>query len=159
MENQRLITLPPCNRKMTNVSATIKLAGKVAETLGSGNEAASEVVIQPQQVTIDELLVCIVKLEARVIVIEGGLTSASHVTSLLQEQLTAQTDELEIYSRKCRIVLTVLCKEENENSNKLKEDVAVTLCKTGISKKEIANDINKLKRIGKATKIKRRTLS
>ena len=91
-----------------NVSATIKLAGKaaaaaaaaVAEAPGSGNHATSEVIIQQQQVTIDELLARIVKLEECVIAPEGRLASAGHVMSVLQEQLTAKTDELEIYSRR-----------------------------------------------------------
>ena len=108
-----------------NVPATIKLAGKAesaaAEAPDSRNHAASEVIIQQQQVTIDKLLARIVKLEERVIVLEGGLASASHVTSVLQEQLTAKTDELEMYSRRSCIVLTGLCKEENENFNKLKD--------------------------------------
>ena len=43
-----------------SVSAKIKLAGKSAQTPDSGNQAASEVVIQQQQITIDELLVRIV---------------------------------------------------------------------------------------------------
>ena len=88
-----------------NVSATIKLAGKaaaaaVAEAPGSGNHATSEVIIQQQQVTIDELLARIVKLEESVIAPEDRLASAGHVMSVLQEQLTAKTDELEIYSRR-----------------------------------------------------------
>ena len=95
-----------------NVSATIKLAGKAesaaAEAPDSRNHAASEVIIQQQQVTIDKLLARIVKLEERVIVLEGGLASASHVTSVLQEQLTAKTDKLEMYSRRSCIVLTWL---------------------------------------------------
>ena len=94
----------------------------------------------------------IVKLEERVIALEGGLASASHVTSVLQEQLTAKTDELEMYSRKSCIVLTGLCKEKNENLNKLKEDVVETLWETGISKEEITNNIGKLHRIGKTDK-------
>ena len=134
-----------------NVSAKIKLAGRSAQTPDNGNQAASEVVIQQQQITIDELLVRIVKLEERAIALEGGLASASHVTSVLQEQLTAKTDELEMYSRSC-IVLTGLCKEENENLNKLKEYVVETLCETGISKEEITNNIDKLHRIGKTDK-------
>ena len=109
------------------------------------------VVIQQQQITRDKLLVRIVTLEERVIALEGGPASASHVTSVLQEQLTAKTDELEMYSRRSCIVLTGLCKEENENLNKLKEDVAETLCETGISK-EITNNIDKLHRIGKTDK-------
>ena len=44
-----------------NVSATTKLAGKAAETPENGNQAASEVVIQQQQIAIDELLVRTVK--------------------------------------------------------------------------------------------------
>ena len=90
-----------------NVSATIKLAGKaaaaaaaVAEAPGSGNHATSEVIIQQQQVTIDDLLARIVKLEECVIAPEDRLASAGHVMSVLQEQLTAKTDELEIYSRR-----------------------------------------------------------
>ena len=92
-----------------NVSATIKLAGKaaaaaaaaaVAEAPGSGNHATSEVIIQQQQVTINELLARIVKLEECVIAPEDRLASAGHVMSVLQEQLTAKTDELEIYSRR-----------------------------------------------------------
>ena len=89
-----------------NVSATIKLAGKaaaaaaVAEVPGSGNHATSEVIIQQQQVTIDELLARIVKLEECVIATDGRLALAGHVRSVLQEQLTAKTDELEIYSRR-----------------------------------------------------------
>ena len=82
------ITLQQKNN--ANVSATIKLVGKAAETPDSGYQAASEVVIQQQQITIDELLVRIVKLEERVIALEGGLASASYVTSVLQEQLTEQ---------------------------------------------------------------------
>ena len=35
-------------KKDANVSATIKLAGKAAETTDSGNQAASEAVIQQQ---------------------------------------------------------------------------------------------------------------
>ena len=136
-----------------NVSATIKLAGKVeeaaAETPGSRNHAASEVIIQQQQVTIDELLARIVKLEKRVIALEDGLESASHVTSVLQEQLTAKTDELEMYSRRSCVVLTGLCKEENENFNKLKEDVIETLCETGISKEGISNYIDKLEKLAR----------
>ena len=139
-----------------NDAAIIKLAGKAeaaaAEVPDSRNHAASEVIIQQQQVTIDELLARIVKLEERVIVLEGGLASASHVTSVLQEQLTAKTDELEMYSRRSCVVLTGLCKEENENFNKLKEDVLETLCETGISKEEISNNIDKLHRIGKTNK-------
>ena len=80
-----------------NVSATIKLAGKAAEMPDSGNQAASEVIIEQQQITIDELLVSIVKLEECVIALEGRLASFSHVTSVLQEQLTPKTDELEMY--------------------------------------------------------------
>ena len=79
-----------------------------------------EVVIQQQKAAIDELLARIVKLEERAIALEGGLASASHVTSVLQEQLTAKTDELEMYSRRSCIVLTGTCKEENESLNKLK---------------------------------------
>ena len=106
-----------------NVSATVKLAGKAEVAAAeapdnSRNNAASEVIIQQQRVTIDELMARIVKLEQRVIVLEGGLASASHVTSVLQEQLTAKTDELEMYSRRSCVVLTGLCKEENENFNK-----------------------------------------
>ena len=93
-----------------NVSTTIKLGGKAAaaEALDSRNHTASEVIIQQQQVTIDKLLARIVKLEERVIALEGGLASASHVTSVLQEQLTAKTDKLEMYSRRSCIVLTWL---------------------------------------------------
>lgn len=52
-----------------HVSAAIKLTGKAAtsEVPDIGNQAASEVVIQQQQVTIDELLARIIKLEERVI--------------------------------------------------------------------------------------------
>ena len=135
-------------KKDTNVSVTIKLVGKAAETPDIRNQVASEVVIQQQQITIDELLVRIVKLEERVIALEGGLASASHITSVLQEQLTAKTHELEMYSRRSCIVLTWLCKEGNENLNKLKEDVVETICETGISKEEIINNIDKLHRIG-----------
>ena len=95
-----------------NVSAIIKLARKAeaaaAEVPDSRNHAASEVIIQQQQVIIDELLARIVKLEERVIALEGGLASASHVMSVLQEQLTAKTDKLEMYSRRSCIVLTWL---------------------------------------------------
>ena len=93
-----------------NVSTTIKLGGKAAaaEALDSRNHTASEVIIQQQQVTIDKLLARIVKLEERVIALEGGLASASHVMSVLQEQLTAKTDKLEMYSRRSCIVLTWL---------------------------------------------------
>ena len=107
-------------KKDANVLATIKLAGKAAETADSGNQAASEFVIQQQQMTIDELLVRIVKLEECVIALEGGLALASYVTSVLQEQLTSKTDELEMYSRRSCIVLSRLCKEENKNLNKRK---------------------------------------
>ena len=107
-------------KKDANVLATIKLAGKAAETTDSGNQAASEFVIQQQQMTIDELLVHIVKLEECVIALEGGLALASYVTSVLQEQLTSKTDELEMYSRRSCIVLSRLCKEENKNLNKRK---------------------------------------
>ena len=140
-----------------NVSATVKLAGKAEVAAAeapenSRNHTASEVIIQQQQVTIDELLARIVKLEERVIVLEGGLASASHVTYVLQEQLTARTNELEMYSRRSCVVLTGLCKEENKNFNKLKEDDLETLCETGISKEEISNNIDKLHRIGKTNK-------
>ena len=99
-----------------NVSATVKLVGKaevaaVEAPETSRNHAASEVIIQQRQVTINELIARIVKLEERVIVLEGGLASASHVTSVLQKQLTAKTDELEMYSRRSCVVLTGLCKE------------------------------------------------
>ena len=85
MENQKLIKLRPSNRKMTPMfcqSSQCKLAGKSAQTPDSGNQAALEVVIQQQQITIDKLLVRIVKLEKHVIALEGGLASASHVTSV-----------------------------------------------------------------------------
>ena len=82
--------------------------------------------------------------------------SASHVTSVLQEQLIAKTDKLEMYSRRSCVVLTGLCKEENENLNKLKEDVVETLCETGISKEGISNYIDKLEKL---TRIILRTLS
>ena len=91
-------------------------------------------------------------MEERVIVLEVGLASASHVTPALQEQLTAKTGELEMYSRRSCVVLTGFCKEENENFNKLKEVVLETLCETGISKEEISNNIDKLHRIGKTNK-------
>ena len=39
-------------------------------------------------------------------------------------------------------------KKENENLNKLKEDVVETLCETGISEEEITNEIDKLHRTG-----------
>ena len=42
-------------KKDADVSATIKPVRKAAETTDSGNQAASEVVIQQQQITIDEL--------------------------------------------------------------------------------------------------------
>ena len=101
-----------------NVSTTVKLAGKaevaaVEAPDNNTNHVASEVIIQQQQVTIDELLARIVKLEERVIVLEGGLASASHVTSVLQEQLTAKTGELEMYSRRSCVVLKKKTKEEN----------------------------------------------
>ena len=92
--------------------------------------------------TIDELLVNVVRLEERVIALEGELASARHVTSVFQENLTAKTDELEMYSRRSCIVLTGLCKEENENLNKLRKHVVETLCETGISKEEITNNID-----------------
>ena len=135
-----------------NVSATIKLAGKAAEMPDSGNQAASEVIIEQQQITIDELLVSIVKFEECVIALEGRLASFSHVTSVLQEQLTPKTDELEMYSKRSCIILSGLCKEENINLNKLKENVVETLCEIGISKEEITNNIDKLHRIGKTDK-------
>ena len=97
-----------------NVSAKIKLTGKSAQTPDSGNQAASEVVIQQQQITIDELLVRIVKLEERVIALEGGLASASHVTSVLQEQLTAKTDELEMYSTRSILSLPGYVKKKTK---------------------------------------------
>ena len=56
-----------------------------------------------------------------------------------------------MYSRSY-IALTGLCKEENENFNKLKEDVLETLCEIGISKEEISNNIYKLHGIGKTNK-------
>ena len=96
------------HKKDANVSATIKLTGKAAEMTDSGNQAALEVVIQQQQMTINELLVHIVKFKECVIALEGGLASASHVTSVLQEQLTPKKDELEMYSRRSCIVLSRL---------------------------------------------------
>ena len=57
----------------SKISATTKLVEKVAEAPEKGNQTASEVVIQQQQITIDELLARIVKLEARVIALEDGL--------------------------------------------------------------------------------------
>ena len=57
-----------------------------------------------------------------------------------------------MYSRRSCIALTGLCKEENENLNKLKEDVVEMLCETGISKEEISNNFDKLHRIGKTDK-------
>ena len=86
-------------------------------------------------------MTCITKLEERVIALEGGLTSTSHVvTSVLQEQPTAKTGELEMYLGRPCIILTGLCKEENENLNKLK-DVLDKLRKTGISKEEYLRNI------------------
>ena len=101
----------------TNVSAAIKLVRKAAETPDNGDQAASEVVIQQQQMAIVEMVVHIVKLEEHVKALEGGLASASHFMSVLQEQLTIKTDYLEMYSRRPCIILTRLCKEENENLN------------------------------------------
>ena len=51
------------------------------------------------------------------------------------------------YSRKPCIVLTGLCKEENENLNKLRKDFVVTLSETGISKEEITRNTDILHRI------------
>ena len=118
-----------------NVSATVKLAGKAEVVAAEAPENSrletmqpGKVIIQQQQVTIDELLAHIVKLEECVLVLEGGLASASHVTSVLQEPLTAKIDELEMYSRRSRVVLTGSCnKEENKHFSKLKEDVLETL--------------------------------
>ena len=50
----------------TNVSAASKLARKAAETPDNGDQAALEVVIQQQQITIVEMVVHIVKLEEHV---------------------------------------------------------------------------------------------
>ena len=61
-----------------------------------------------------------------------------------------------MYSRRSCIVLTGLCTEENENLNKLKEDVVETLCKTGISKEEITTSTNSTE-LEKPTKIIRKT--
>ena len=55
-----------------------------------GNQAVSEVAIQQQQITIDELLAHIVKLEEHVMAFKGGLASAGRATSVLLEQLTAK---------------------------------------------------------------------
>ena len=76
-------------------------------------------------------------MEQRAIAFEDGLASASRVTFVLQEQPTAKTDELEMYSRRPWIFLTESCKEKNENLNKLKKDVVDMLSETGISKEEI----------------------
>ena len=76
------------------VSAITKLVGKAAETLNNGNQAVSEVVVQQQQITIDKLLARVVKLEERVIALEGGLASVNHVTSVLQELLTAKKNHM-----------------------------------------------------------------
>lgn len=87
MENQSLIKLPLADAK---VSATTKLAVKSTEMPDNGNQLTLEVVIQQEQVTIDKLLAHIVKLEEPVTAPEGGLALGSHVTSVLQEQLTAK---------------------------------------------------------------------
>ena len=92
-----------------------------------------QVVIQQQQVTIDKLLADTVKLEERVAVLEGGLEWASHVTSILQEQLSAKSDELEMCSRRPCIVLTELSKEEKEDFNELKKDFFVFLSEMGMN--------------------------
>ena len=69
--------------------------------------------------------------------------SASHVTSVLQEQLIAKTDKLEMYSRRSCVVLTRLCKEENENFNKLIEDVLKSYVRLEyLKKKSLAILIN-----------------
>lgn len=92
-----------------------------------------QVVIQQQQVIIDKLLAHTVKLEERVAVLEGRLEWASHVTSILQEQLSAKSDELEMYSRRPCIVLTELSKEGKEDFNKLKKDFFVFLSEAGMN--------------------------
>ena len=145
-------------KKDANVSGTIKLAGKAAETSHKGNQAASKVVIQQQQITIDELLVRTVKLEERVTELEGGLAPASHVTSVLQEQLTAKADELEIYSRRSCIVLTGLCKEENKNLNKKKIMLKRYARREYLKKKLLTTSTNSTE-FEKPTKIIRKTLS
>ena len=58
---------------------------KVSETEDNENQAASKVVIQQKQVTIDKLLACTVKLEERVMALKGGLVSASHFTSIFRD--------------------------------------------------------------------------
>ena len=101
------------------VSTATELAGKSTEAPDSGNQAASAVEIQQQQVTTNELLSRIFKLEERVTALENGLASASHVTSILQEKLTAKSDELEMYSRRPSTVLTELSKKENKYFNRV----------------------------------------
>ena len=101
------------------VSTATELAGKSTEAPDSGNQAASAVEIQQQQVTTNELLPRIFKLEERVTALENGLASASHVTSILQEKLTAKSDELEMYSRRPSTVLTELSKKENKYFNRV----------------------------------------
>ena len=54
-----------------------------------------------------------------------------------------------MYSRRSCIVLIRLCNEENENLNKLKEDIVEMLWEMGISKEEITSNIDKLHKIGK----------
>ena len=101
------------------VSTATELAGKSTEAPDGGNQAASAVEIQQQQVTTNERLSRIFKLEERVTALENGLASASHVTSILQEKLTAKSDELEMYSRRPSTVLTELSKKENKYFNRV----------------------------------------
>ena len=85
--------------------------------------------------------------------------SASHVTSVLQEQLIAKTDELEMYSRRSCVALTRLCKEENENFNKLIEDALKRYARLEYLKKKSLTILINSTELEKLTRIILRTPS
>ena len=80
--NQRIIKLPPCNRKMMSIFQPQLGSSKkavAAEAPDTENQAVSEVVIQQQQLKIDKVVSRIVKSEERVTAYEDRLASACHV--------------------------------------------------------------------------------
>ena len=102
-------------------------------------------------------MICDVASERR-IALKGGLASATHVTSVLQEQFTTKTDELEMYSKRSCIVFTGLCKEENENLNKLKKMLKCYARREYLKNKLLTTSKNSTV-LEKLTKIIHRTLS
>ena len=106
--------------------------------------------IEQQQENINLLIKRVTELEAKVTKLEGGLAAASHVASVLEEKLEQQYDEIETYSRRPRMIISGLKKDNRtETVEDLSKEVINVIAEMGLDKNQIKQNIDKLHCVGK----------